>query len=69
MPILTIAHRCDNSGTNRLNPAAGKIAAMQSGSSAFLKKSYVRKFSFQNQFANAAARTGGELGPLGLDLY
>ena len=38
MPIVTIAHRCENSGTNRLNPAAGKIAAMQSGSSAFTKK-------------------------------
>ena len=69
MPIVTIAHRCENSRTNRFNPAAGKITAMQSGSSAFLKKGYVRKFSFQSQFANAAARTGGELGPLGLDLY
>ena len=38
MPIVTIAHRCENSGTNRLNPAAGKITAMQSGSSSFLKK-------------------------------
>ena len=38
MPIVTIAHRCENSGTNRLNPAAGKITAMQRGSSAFLKK-------------------------------
>ena len=38
MPIVTIAHRGGNSGTNRLNPAAGKITAMQSGSSALLKK-------------------------------
>ena len=37
MPTVTIAHRGENSGTNRLNPAAGKITAMQSGSSAFLK--------------------------------
>ena len=38
MPIVTIAHWGGNLGTNRLNPAAGKITAMQSGSSAFLKK-------------------------------
>ena len=38
MLIVTIAHRCENSVTNRLNPAAGKTTAMQSGSSAFLKK-------------------------------
>ena len=38
MPIVTIAHRCENSETNRLNPAAGKITAMQSGSSVCLKK-------------------------------
>ena len=38
MPIVTIAHRCENSGTTRLNPAAGKITAMQSCSSAFLKR-------------------------------
>ena len=37
MSIVTIAHRCENSGTNRVNPAAGKITAMQSSSSAFLK--------------------------------
>ena len=68
MPIVTIAHRCENLGTTRLNPAAGKITAMKAVLALF-KKSYVRKFSFQSQFANAAARTGGELGPLGLDLY
>ena len=38
MPIVTIAHRCEYSGTNRLNPATGKITAMQSVSSAFQKK-------------------------------
>ena len=38
MPIVTIAHRCENSETHRFNPAAGRIMAMQSGSSAFLKK-------------------------------
>ena len=38
MPIVTIAHRCENSENNRHNPAAGKTTAMQSGSSAFLKK-------------------------------
>ena len=38
MPIVTIAHRCDNSGTKRLNPAARKTTAMQSGSRAFLEK-------------------------------
>ena len=38
MPFVTITHRRENSGTNRLNSAAGKIIAMQSGSSAFLKK-------------------------------
>ena len=69
MPIVTIARRCENSGTNRRNPAAGKITAMQSGSSALQKKGYVRKFSLQSQFANVAAKTGGELGPLSLDLY
>ena len=37
MPIVTIAYRCGNSGTNRLNPAVGKITEMQSGSSAFLE--------------------------------
>ena len=69
MPIVTIAHRCENSGTNRLNPAAGKITAMQSGSSAFLRKIMFGNSHFRSQFANAADRTGGELGPLGLDLY
>ena len=38
MPIVTIALWCENSGTNRLNTAARKITAMQSGYSAFLKK-------------------------------
>ena len=37
MPIVTIANQCENSGTNWLNLAAGKITAIQSGSSAFLK--------------------------------
>ena len=68
LPIVTIAHRCGNSGANRLKPAAGKITAMKAVLALF-KKSYVRKFSFQSQFANAAARTDGELGPAGLDLY
>ena len=43
LPIVTIAHRCENSGTNRLNPATGKITAMQSGSSAFVKKVLIGK--------------------------
>ena len=38
MPIVTIAYRCGNSGTNRLNLAAGKITEMQSGSSALPEK-------------------------------
>ena len=69
MPIVTIAHRCENSGINRLNPAAGKDNGDAKRFWRFSKKGYARKFSFQSQFANAAVRTGGELGPLGLDLY
>ena len=37
IPIVTIANRYENLGANRLNPVAGKITAMQSGPSAFLK--------------------------------
>ena len=41
MPIVTIAHRCENSGINRLNPAAGNITTMQRGPSVFLKKAMI----------------------------
>ena len=62
MPIVTIAHRCENSGTNRHNPAAGKITAMQSGSSASLKKVNV-----ETKRAKFAAGSSGGVGELTLE--
>ena len=53
MPFVTITHRRENSGTNRLNSAAGKIILMQSGSSAFLKKVMFGSSHSKVSFANA----------------